>query len=993
MKKRKILSYSLSLFALLQLNTLFAQQRPVFKDALEVPSKHTGTVPQKAKGSNSVSNKTVLFTETFNGSSGSWTTTGADAAIWKFDMDGPNGQYSDPVMQIIKSTTASNGFMIFDADLSNPGTSDIDRAGQLVSPVIDLTGKTDIAITFEHSLRFCCSNSFFPKLEVSTDNFSTFDSFNVGEGIVVNQTSGTMTSMVMISSWLTTATNLNNFKFRFNFDGVTGGNTSHYFWQLDDISVFVPLNNDLEILATYNADVVNVTNGMELSMLPSSQFKTFTVSCDIKNIGINDANTSVSVTVNDGTSDVGTFTKNVVLASEASDNFVIPTTVLPSVNKKYTFTFNLASDDDLTNNTGIDSIRTNDYELAHDYPDTNRRGFFTDMIVGMGNWFNIAKSTKVYGIDVEFEKGTTPGAIMEVQLLDNSTNLIASGKYIVKASDIDAEKMTGIMFDAPVDVFSGEVYMAMVFNTKATDRLIIGSSAYGNEDQVSMRYGPFGSGGTIDFFNHNIYCSAVRMNFNPACDVSGLSGQEKNAVSCNPNSGEVTFTKTAGPTNGWQFSWDGPTTGSSSTSENINYTVSGLLAGNYDVSVSKSGCNYSFFDFVIGTDAAPSATVTELNPVSCNGSTDGSLGYTTSGTTTGYSFVWSNGSTASTISGLSAGTYTLTMVSNYCSIQKTHILTEPSAITVTTASTKTGSCGGSDGSLVLNVSGSSSTYQYNWSGPSTGTSGGFFGPNFTINNLPAGSYQITINDGTCSINIAASVSDKGTPVATVTASQAISCNGENDGTLQVGGVGLGGYDFTWNTGVTGKTLSNVSAGFYWVSYTDGSCTASVSFELTEPDPLTISVITGPSAIAPTVNGGSGLYTYSWSGPGGFTSASADLSGLSTLGTYTLTVTDTKGCTATASVDLLFLGLDDIAAENQAVLYPNPVNSILFIENAAEIASVELLDFTGKLCGTFALKIAETQQIDLQMQAAGAYLCRMLDTKGQVLSQQRLMIQH
>ena len=48
------------------------------------------------------------------------------------------------------------------------------------------------------------------------------------------------------------------------------------------------------------------------------------------------------------------------------------------------------------------------------------------------------------------------------------------------------------------------------------------------------------------------------------------------------------------------------------------------------------------------------------------------------------------------------------------------------------------------------------------------------------------------------------------------------------------------------------------------------------------------------AIDATVSGGSGIYTFAWTGPNGFTAATEDISGL-VAGSYVLEVTDSQGC--------------------------------------------------------------------------------------------------
>jgi len=115
------------------------------------------------------------------------------------------------------------------------------------------------------------------------------------------------------------------------------------------------------------------------------------------------------------------------------------------------------------------------------------------------------------------------------------------------------------------------------------------------------------------------------------------------------------------------------------------------------------------------------------------------------------------------------------------------------------------------------------------------------------------------------------------------------------------------YNFFWSNGVTGQDDTNLCAGTYSVTVTDGSCPP-----LSDMDTITVS--NNVNLITPTINftsptcvlggsatasptGGTSPYTYLWN-PSGQTSVTA--SGLSA-GTYSVTITDVNGCSATTSV--------------------------------------------------------------------------------------------
>lgn len=199
-------------------------------------------VDDKAPGS-------VVFSANFSNSLGSWTTSGSNGSIWQYDDDGPNGQFAVTANEIINSSSVNNGFAIFDADLSNPGPGPWQpRSGSLVSPAFSMTGITHAFVEFFHKYRFCCDPTFFPKLEVSNNDFVTFATFdasipNVGYGII----SPTYRSKVNISAFLDTATDLSAVKIRFNFQG--SSQATHYYWQIDDVKVKEAYEYDLNTIS------------------------------------------------------------------------------------------------------------------------------------------------------------------------------------------------------------------------------------------------------------------------------------------------------------------------------------------------------------------------------------------------------------------------------------------------------------------------------------------------------------------------------------------------------------------------------------------------------------------------------------------------------------------------------------------------------------------------------------------------------------------------
>jgi hypothetical protein len=199
---------------------------------------------------------------------------------------------------------------------------------------------------------------------------------------------------------------------------------------------------------------------------------------------------------------------------------------------------------------------------------------------------------------------------------------------------------------------------------------------------------------------------------------------------------------------------------------------------------------------------------------------------------------------------------------------------------------------------------------------------------FDCTNQGVNTVTLTVTDvnnnvSTCSATVTVTV----TPlVATVTSptfacGYNISCKGNNDGSATVNVTGgCLPYTYLWSNGQTTQTAVNLIAGTYTVTVTDqNSNTTTGSVTLTQPAELAVVNITSPTFPGGTnisCNGGNDgsidlsvfggadcqAYTYSWTGPGGFTANTEDLSNLFA-GTYNVTVTDANGCIATGTITL------------------------------------------------------------------------------------------
>ncbi len=321
--------------------------------------------------------------------------------------------------------------------------------------------------------------------------------------------------------------------------------------------------------------------------------------------------------------------------------------------------------------------------------------------------------------------------------------------------------------------------------------------------------------------------------------------------------------------------------------------------------------------------------------ISCNGASDGAIDLSISGGTPAYTYLWSDGSTSQDISGVSSGTYSVTISdANGCSIDTSITLSAPPVLQ-TTAFVSSNYNGqdirchnSSDGSLEGNASGGTPAYTLSW----TDNTGNTLGNGSNIANLPAGTYFLTTSDAngctaTTQVDIQAPPSLNIVPLVSSNYNGwSISCSGLSDGSVSATPTGgTPAYQYTWSNSAgqvlsTGQSAGGLSSGSYFITLTDtNGCQISDSIEVNEPPALSVDAsvtsdyngsdvsCTGASdgSAGALTNGGTPGYVYSWNDLQTGQTIGGNASTLQGIGsgTYEVTVTDANGCQAITDVSL------------------------------------------------------------------------------------------
>jgi len=377
--------------------------------------------------------------------------------------------------------------------------------------------------------------------------------------------------------------------------------------------------------------------------------------------------------------------------------------------------------------------------------------------------------------------------------------------------------------------------------------------------------------------------------------TNGLSLSVTNVVpeSCYSNcDGEATVTVGAG-SSPFTYLWN--------PSGQNTPTATNLCTGIYVATVTDDlNCSDSISTTITGPDSI-SVTIIETTPIGCNSSCDGELTASVTGGTGPYNYLWSDGQTTPTATGLCAGTYTVTITDdNGCTKMATFDLTEPTPI-VANENLMLPSCNQCNGSITVAPTGGIGPYTFNWSPGGEVTS--------TITNQCAGAYTVDITDVTtgCSISVPIALSNSNAPDPNVS-STPISCNGVCDGELTSTPIGgTSPYTYLWNpTGQTSATATNLCTGIYSVEVTDSVGCIGVSVDtLSEPTLLMANVNSNNILCNGTcdgwavVNPSGGTTPYNTAV---WTPGNISVDSLTNLcaGTYYVTLTDDNGCSVSDS---------------------------------------------------------------------------------------------
>ncbi len=313
----------------------------------------------------------------------------------------------------------------------------------------------------------------------------------------------------------------------------------------------------------------------------------------------------------------------------------------------------------------------------------------------------------------------------------------------------------------------------------------------------------------------------------------------------------------------------------------------------------------------------------------------------------GSTYLWSTGETTQTISVLTAGTYTVKVTSAAGCEDFDTLVVNTTAVPVVNLGQDLSVCPGTP--ITLDAGNPGLTYLW-----STGAT------TQTLNVVQAGTYIVTVTNGTCSTKDTIVVSFKALPVVNLGADLNI-CTSDTV-TLDAGNTGS---TYLWSTGATTKTIRVSKAGTYSVEVTNaGGCKSTDAVVVTnKPEPISAFTSQGINSLnvqfnATPQNGS----TYAWNF--GDPTSSSNTSSIenpihefTAAGTFFVTLTVTNVATGCVSVNVdtvvvNFIGVSSVTSNKlKLAAVPNPFVGNTKIEyeltKDASSVTIEVFDVVGR----------------------------------------------
>jgi hypothetical protein len=483
------------------------------------------------------SSREVIWTNDFSNAS-DWesTTLGDPDDAWVIGTTGPSGPIPIPA---ITSTTAGNGFALFDSDLSCSGNQIVNLTQV---NTVDCSLHPQVILQFEQFYRRFNDSTF---VFVSNDNGANWVKYPVNRAYTTNTTSPNSDLVkVNISE---TAGNQASVKIRFQFWSPSsyagpgnGGPGCAYAWMIDDVQLTTPPDYELLVNTLYHGDIVR---DWEYGIYPLSQADTVVVYAIVRNEGVQSQDVTLDYDIlRNGTSVNSGSSATVTLGSFVTDTIVFSTGYTPDAIGNYELAVEITSDNEDAipdNNTlsstfrvsefiysGVESLQSPDLVNAT-YSTETAPGVFE--IIKSGNLYNILNEVDCKAIDIAVSSTSTDDTELLIELLQSDlVTSIALGDYTITSTHPTTAQYITIQLDQTVTLTGGNTIYAAAASSLSDDKQFY---LYLNDDGDPDNSGFVEVNGEL-FGVAETPC--INLNLDPTIGIKDVNGSDILSVYPNP---------------------------------------------------------------------------------------------------------------------------------------------------------------------------------------------------------------------------------------------------------------------------------------------------------------------------------------------------------------------------------------------------------------------------------------------------------------------------
>jgi uncharacterized protein (DUF2141 family) len=464
-------------------------------------------------------------------------------------------------------------------------------------------------------------------------------------------------------------------------------------------------------------------------------------------------------------------------------------------------------------------------------------------------------------------------------------------------------------------------------------------------------------------------------------------------TTCDFANGSVTGTSTSQYSSTNFYLYDmGNTLIQSAVTNSSQVVFSNIDYGSYYmVAQDLGGCTGETQSFIIDTSTTFDFGLYVVPNSSCGGNPIGKITVTGQTGQPPFSYLWSNGQTGSTITGLTSGNYSVAVTDGYgCTKSEEGSVTNVNPIGLGIITATSPSCFQNNGVINLTITGGTAPFYYS---ASTGNVLISYSRTYSLSGLTAGDYNFQVTDAAyCQLFAGTTLQTPGGITSVSVSNQNSTCSSTN-GLIQISVIG-GSTPYTYtlispdssqtniNTSQTTYIFNGLSTGEYTVAVSDSTgCSYMQEITIIAENKFTIST----EVTSTTCNQNNGLITI-YSTTGGtmpldysvdesYSVLDTNLSAVTfnnlSAGTHTVTVTDSDGCVQTQIVSIPFSQRLDFSLYSTSCGSGNDGQITAFISSGEPPFNFNWSDNIPN----------EPQQIQVSGLTAGTYSLTVVDSNG------------